>query len=148
MSDILHRLTIAAPPDTVHEAISTKRGIERWWTGSPVDGEDRLGGTLGFRFGGPDPGAIAEVVEDTDDRVVWHVVEGPADWVDTTVTFAIKSGENADTTLLFTHAGWRESNEFMHHCSTHWGAYLIGLKHGLEGGDFTPFPQGEVNHWP
>jgi hypothetical protein len=48
---------------------------------------------------------------------------------------------------VFSHAGWREPTEFMSMCSTHWASYLIGLKAGLEGRDYTPYPQGEVNRW-
>jgi uncharacterized protein YndB with AHSA1/START domain len=148
MPEILHRLTIAAKPESVHEAIATKAGVERWWTARPLEGEEKAGGTLRVFFGGADPSAVLDVVENASDRVVWRCVKGPADWIDTTITFATKLAQNGDTTLLFTHAGWREPSEFMHMCSTHWGSYLIGMKRGLEGGDFTPFPQGEVNRWP
>jgi len=45
-----------------------------------------------------------------------------------------------ETVVLFTHSGWREPTEFMHHCSTKWATVLIGLRGGLEGGAFTAFP--------
>jgi hypothetical protein len=35
--------------------------------------------------------------------------------------------------LLFTHAEWREPDEFIHHCSTKWAYFLLGLKAWLEG---------------
>ena len=38
------------------------------------------------------------------------------------------------------HADWREPAEFMHHCSTKWAYFLLGLKAGLEGGSATPYP--------
>jgi uncharacterized protein YndB with AHSA1/START domain len=142
MPDILHRLTIAAPPDSVHEAVSAKAGIERWWTGHPLEGEETPGGKLLFYFGGPDPIAAAEVLENTNERIVWRCVEGPDHWTGTTLTFVIKPRDDGDTTLLFTQAGWPEATEFMHLCSTHWASYLIGLKRGLEGGEFTPYPNG------
>ena len=28
----------------------------------------------------------------------------------------------------------------MHHCSTKWAYFLLGLKSGLEGGAATPYP--------
>jgi hypothetical protein len=43
--------------------------------------------------------------------------------------------------LSFTHGGWREPTELLHHCSTKWATFLIGLRSGLEGGSFTAFPE-------
>lgn len=41
MSSILHRLTIDAAPEHAQKLLARKEGIERWWTGHPVDGDDR-----------------------------------------------------------------------------------------------------------
>ena len=38
MPNILHRLSIDAPPERVHQLAATREGIERWWTGRPVAG--------------------------------------------------------------------------------------------------------------
>ena len=40
MPNILHRLSIAAPPERVAELAASTQGIERWWTGQPVTGVD------------------------------------------------------------------------------------------------------------
>jgi hypothetical protein len=45
------------------------------------------------------------------------------------------------------HADWREANEFMHGCSTNWGAYLTSLKPGAEHGEFAAYPAGEMSRW-
>jgi hypothetical protein len=42
MPDILHRITIDAPRDRVHELIATKTGLKRWWTGHPVGGDESV----------------------------------------------------------------------------------------------------------
>jgi uncharacterized protein YndB with AHSA1/START domain len=39
MPDILHCLSIDAPPERVHDLAATREGIQRWWTGHPVAGE-------------------------------------------------------------------------------------------------------------
>ena len=139
MHDIRHRVGIRAPVHTVYSAVATPDGIRAFWT-NQVDGESSLGGRLGFYFGGPTPAAIAEVIELSPDELVrWRCVDGPAEWIDTTITFGVHdSGDEA--VLLFTHGGWREPGEFMHHCSTKWATFLIGLRSGLEGGRFTAFP--------
>ena len=86
MPNILHRLSIDAPPDRVHQLAATREGIEQWWTGHP-------------------------------------------------------------STLLFSHEGWRQENEFMNGCSTNWAAYLMSLKAGAEGEGFNAFPGGEISRW-
>ena len=74
-----------------------------------------------------------EVVElSQDDHVQWRCVEGPPEWVGTTVTVRPEKEGDGETVLLFTHADWQEPVEFMHHCSTKWATFLIGLRSGLE----------------
>lgn len=119
------------------------RRIERWWTGHTLAPD---AGTLRFSFGGPDAAAAVEITEETPEQIVWRVVEGPPDWIGTDIIFTLRpTGEG--TTLLFSHAGWRETGEFMANCSSEWASYLIGLKAGAEGGSFTPYPAGQVSRW-
>ena len=33
MPDILHRISIDASPETVHDLVATTEGVGRWWTG-------------------------------------------------------------------------------------------------------------------
>jgi hypothetical protein len=118
---------------------ATRDGLAEFWT-AQVEGDCEVGGRLRFFFGNPERAAVMEVVERSpDERVQWRCVEGPAEWVDTTVTFDLKDSDG-ETVLLFTHANWREPVEFMHHCATKWATFLIGLRSGLEGGAFTAFP--------
>jgi uncharacterized protein YndB with AHSA1/START domain len=148
MPNILHRLSIDAPPERVHELIASTEGIARWWTGCPVGGEHTVGGSLRVYFRDPQrPAAVMEVLADTADEVVWRVTAGPDAWIDTRVTFALRSAGNDRTTLLFSHAGWREMSEFMSGCSTNWAAYLTSLKTGAEGGAFGAFPAGEISRF-
>ena len=148
MPNILHRLTIDAPPQRVHELIATGDGLASWWTGHPVGGDDTVGGRLAFYFSDPEnPAATMEVVERTPERVVWRCVGGPESWVDTRVTYALAPRPDGGTTLLFSHAGWREESEFMYGCSTNWGSYLTSLKSGAEGRGFAAYPEGEISRW-
>ncbi len=148
MPNILHRVTIDAPPKHVHELVATREGIALWWTGRPVGGEDSVGGRLSVYFGNAtNPAATFEVVERSAEQVVWQCVAGPSDWIDTRVTFALGSRADGGTTLLFSHEGWRVENEFMNGCSTNWGSYLTSLKAGAEGGKFNAFPGGEISRW-
>lgn len=147
MADILHRISIDANRELIRDLVSTKQGVENWWTGHPVGGTDRLGGRMLVYFGRSEPSAIMEVIEDTSERVVWRCVEGPRDWTETEITFRLEPTADGGTTLLFAHAGWGEPSDFMANCTTNWGAYLAGLKAGAEGSGFAPYPAGEISRW-
>jgi uncharacterized protein YndB with AHSA1/START domain len=147
MSDIRHRVGVQAPIDEVYDAVATREGLSHWWT-SDVEGESRVGGALAFWFGRPDAVATMEVIESSrPGRVEWRCIQGPEEWVGTTISFDLRA-EGEETVVLFAHAGWREPVEFLHHCTTAWGSYLLSLKRGLEGGTATPWPRNElVSSW-
>lgn len=148
MANILHRISIDAPVGSVHDLVATKAGIEQWWTSHPVLGDDAVGGRLQTYFSDAErPAAVFEVVEQAPAQIVWRCVEGPSDWLDTRIVFALEPTANGGTTLLFSHEDWQTENEFMHGCSTNWGAYLTSLKSGAEGRGFQPYPAGEVSRW-
>ena len=147
MVDILHRVGVVTPtPESVYQALTTVAGLTSWWT-EDVSGSGELGGVLEFRFP-PVGGFDMEVLEATPGkRVTWRVVDGPAEWVGTTIDWELRQ-DGEYTIVLFTHAGWREPVEFMHHCSTKWAVFLLGLKAGLEGGKATPFPDDlAISSW-
>jgi uncharacterized protein YndB with AHSA1/START domain len=142
MPDIRHRVGVFAPQQKVYEALSTTRGLSQWWT-RDVRGDEQQGKELEFYFGGEGPAAVMRVAELVPaERVVWECVGGAADWIGTTITFEVYPGpKDGETVVKFTHADWREAVEFMHHCSTQWAYFLIGLKAGLETGVWQPYPE-------
>ena len=148
MPEILHRISIDAPPQRVHDLIASTDGIARWWTGRPLTGEHAVGSHFSVYFGDAErPADVMDVLTDTPERVVWRVTDGPDSWIGTGITFALRPRAAGGTTLLFTHTGWSEPSEFMSGCSTNWGAYLTSLKHGAEGAGFGAYPQGEISRW-
>ena len=137
MEAIRHRVGIEAPPAQVVAKLTTIEGLATWWT-RDVIGDPGVGGKVKFLFGSEDRSVVMEVVEATDRRVVWRAVAGPDEWVGETFTFDLdQTGD--ETVLKFTNS-WREPVDFMFHCSTKWGYYLLSLKASLEGGEGTPFP--------
>jgi uncharacterized protein YndB with AHSA1/START domain len=147
MSEILHRISIVAPPSEVHDLIASAEGIETWWTGRALSGDTAVGGRFELYFSrGETPSAVMEVVSDTPEEIVWRCVGGPDEWLETRVTFTFRPSSEG-TTLLFEHSGWREPTEFMGGCTTNWGAYLTSLKSGAEGDGFRAYPAGEVSRW-
>ena len=137
MPNIVHRIGMEkASPEQVYRSVATREGLASWWT-EKVTGDSKVGNVLQFRFetGGSD----FEVLELTPPkRVRWKCVAGPEQWVDTRVYFDIIQ-EEGETILLFKHCGWRDETEYMHHCSTSWASFLLGLKELLDGGQGRPF---------
>ena len=147
MADIRHRVGIAAPLEEVYGAVATVDGVRSWWTREAY-GADGVGERVALHFGRPEPSAIYEVTDlDGAGRVGWRFIDGPPEWIGTTVDFDLRA-EGDETVVLFTHSDWREPVEFMHHCSSKWGVFLMGLKRGLEGGTAAPFPDdARISDW-
>jgi uncharacterized protein YndB with AHSA1/START domain len=139
MPDILHKVGIASStPERVYKALTTLDGLSGWWTTATYGEGDKVGGIIQFRFGAR--GIDMKVLDlEPGKYVLWQVIGGPGEWVGTMVHFAI--GQEEDWTIvLFTHQGWKEPVEFMHHCSTKWAVFLLSLKSLLESGKGSPAP--------
>jgi uncharacterized protein YndB with AHSA1/START domain len=137
MPDILHRVGMRASAATVYQALATTEGLSHWWI-TGTTGEPGVGGLLKFRQqgGGFDMRVLASK---PSELVRWECVEGPPEWIGTQLTFRLL-GKGAETYVLFTHAGWKDPVEFMHHCSTKWAIFLMSLKNWIERGEGRPHP--------
>jgi uncharacterized protein YndB with AHSA1/START domain len=138
MTDIHHRVGIKASPEKIYEALTTNDGLTRWWT-NDVSGAGEVGSTIEFRFngGGPDFTVTKLIPNKT---VCWqHSGNMPEPWMGTDISFQLELTEN-QTFVRFTHANWKESSDFMAHCSTKWAVFLLSLKDALETGKGKPFP--------
>jgi uncharacterized protein YndB with AHSA1/START domain len=145
MADILHRVGIKSSLDDVYLALTTPAGLAGWWT-TDTQGDGNVGGVLRFRFGAG--GFDLKVLElQPARRVRWQVIDGPAEWIDTTVSWELKQ-DGDYVIILFKHEDWREPVEFMHHCSTKWGVFLMSLKSLLETGRGAPDPHDvKIDDW-
>jgi uncharacterized protein YndB with AHSA1/START domain len=145
MVDILHRVGVESSLDDVYAALATREGVSSWWT-NDTQGESKVGGILTFRFG--TAGCDMEVLElNPAKRVLWQFIDGPEEWVGTRISWDLKQ-EDGYTIVLFKHQGWREPGEFMHHCSTKWGSFLMSLKSLVETGKGFPAPHDvHISNW-
>lgn len=147
MVDILHRIGVTTPtPEKVYEALTSTEGLAGWWT-ADTKGSAAPGGVLEFRFP-PVGGFDMEVLEARPgERVVWKVIDGPDEWIDTRVEWDLRQ-DGDYTIVLFAHRGWREPVEFMSHCSTKWALFLMSLKSLVETGTGAPAPQDiQISDW-
>lgn len=150
MVDILHRVGIKASLDEVYRALATREGLAGWWT-TNTQGAGKVGEVLKFRFSsdGKEIGGFdMNVLElKPGKRVLWQVVEGPAEWIGTKISFELKQ-EGDYSIVLFKHQGWKEPVEFMHHCSTKWATFLMSLKSLVETGKGQPSPDDvRIGNW-
>lgn len=150
MVDILHEVGIKASPSEVYKALATRDGVAGWWA-NETRGDSKVGSVLTFRFTmqGVEKGVIDMKVRELkpDQRVLWEVVGGPPEWIGTKVSFDLR--QDGDWCLVFfKHAGWAEPVEFMHHCTTKWGSYLMSLKQLVETGKGAANPNDvSVTSW-
>jgi uncharacterized protein YndB with AHSA1/START domain len=137
-SAIRHRIRVRSSTTAdVDAALTTIDGLRGWWT-TDTTGDAGVGGTIAFRFlaGGFD----MEVVELVPgERVVWRVVDGPPEWIGTTIRWELSQVDDF-AIVMFTHEGWTDVGAFMHHCSTKWASYLLSLKALVETGAGAPAP--------
>ena len=138
MPDILHKVGIrSSSPEEVYKVLTTVEGLSSWWT-TATQGRSDVGDVLQFRFGSG--GFDMKVAQLEPARhVLWQVIDGPSEWIGTTISFELKQHDDW-TIVLFKHADWTEPVEFMHHCSTKWAVFLLSLKSLLETGKGAPYP--------
>jgi uncharacterized protein YndB with AHSA1/START domain len=144
MVDILHRIGVkTSTPEQVYAALTTVDGLAAWWTADTKDSD----GVLQFRFP-PVGGFDMQVIETKPaEKVVWRVIDGPAEWIGTTIDWELRQ-DGEWTIVLFRHLGWAEPVEFMHHCSTKWATFLMSLKSQVETGAGQPAPKDvEISDW-
>ena len=150
MVDILHRVGIKASLEDVYKTLATPEGVGGWWT-NDAQGESNVGGTLTFRFsaGGVEIGSFKMKILELrpTELVLWEVIDGPAEWIGTTIRFELKQ-EDGYAIVLFKHQGWKEPVEFMHHCSTKWAIFMMSLKSLVETGKGAPSPHDiKIDNW-
>jgi uncharacterized protein YndB with AHSA1/START domain len=139
MPDILHRVGIkTSSPNDAYKALTTLEGLTGWWT-ADTRGKSEVGGVIHFQFGEHGFFDMKVVELDPAKRVLWQVVDGPAEWIGTKVSFELTQ-EGDFTIVLFKHQGWKEPVAFMHHCSTKWATFLVSLKSLVESGRGVPYP--------
>jgi uncharacterized protein YndB with AHSA1/START domain len=147
MAEILHRVGIKASPDAVYKALVTIKGLSDWWTDDTKGESNKIGGVIQFRFGEHGGFDMKIAALDPAKHVLWDVIDGPEEWIGTKIDWELKQ-EKDYTIVLFKHQGWKEPVEFMHHCSTKWGVFLLSLKSLVETGKGAAFPDDtKIDNW-
>lgn len=137
-ADILHEITIEAPPGTVYRLLSESDGLKRWWT-PDVQADREDGGTVIVDFGSRMTLLNFRIKELAANRLVhWVCADGPDEWKNTELIFEILP-EDGHTVLIFTHRGWQSIEGLLRRTNTDWGRLLYVLKNTAEGRSDSPF---------
>lgn len=138
MAEIRHRVGIQGSAAEIYRLLTTDAGLSQWWT-SDTEGAGGVGSVIYFRFG--DDGPRFEVTElVTDRRVRWrHYGDMPGAWKGSEILFDLQA-EEKQTIVAFSHYNWPQADDFLAHCSTKWGIFMMSLKSCVETGTGQPYP--------
>jgi uncharacterized protein YndB with AHSA1/START domain len=138
MFEIRHRVGISGSAEDIYHQLTTDEGLSKWWT-TDTRGAGGPGSVIAFRFDGDGPDF--EVVELIANRkVVWrHSGEMPPAWKGSEISFELVPAKK-QTYVNFRHYNWARTDDFLAHCSTKWGVFMLSLKSSIETGRGQPFP--------
>jgi len=138
MAEIKHRVGIKGSAAEIYAMLTTDTGLCRWWT-SDTRGAGEVGSIIHFRFA--ETLVDFEVIELVSDRLVrWrHSRDMPPAWMGSKIVFELEQ-QDKQTILLFSHYDWQNSDDFLAHCSTKWGIFMMSLKACVETGNGNPYP--------
>ena len=137
MADILHQVTINAPPESVYEAITTQVGLTAWWT-RDTQALAKVGSVACFAFNKRAVlfrMKIAQLAPHI--RVRWQCLGDNSEWKGTSLTFDLTPTSDG-TVVRFAHRGWKSTQGILAMCSYDWANYLRSLKAYVETGQGMP----------
>jgi uncharacterized protein YndB with AHSA1/START domain len=129
MADLIHSITVAAPPAAVYPLVANGRGFQAWWAQDVTVKPDEVT-ELGF-FDRTTVYRLRPVTLEDNHRAVWQCESGQ-EWSGTRLIFELEN-RNATTLVRFSHAGWQKATEFFVSCNTTWGELMFRLKAAAEG---------------
>jgi uncharacterized protein YndB with AHSA1/START domain len=135
----LHQITIAAPPERVFEAITTREGFLGWWT-DDAQAEPAIGSVDEFGFFHRSVVFHMRVdALDPPHHLHWTCIDGPEEWVGTEIDFRLGPDGRGGTVAHFQHGGWRTTSGHFPTSNTTWGHLMHRLKAYAEGREPGPY---------
>ena len=142
--DILHEVTIDAPPAKVYEALTEQSGLQAWWT-EHATAETQVGSVSEFSFYG---GAVVFKLSvdklEPNGKVYWGVQQGAPGWDNTRITWDLTAAEDK-TKVLLGHRRWASTDGLYASSSYNWAWYMTSLKTYLETGAGTPHTDADMS---
>jgi uncharacterized protein YndB with AHSA1/START domain len=132
---IVHEVSINASAQTVFDAATTREGLAAWWTLLPEASESTGISTVPF---GSDEVTLQSLLVEAPEIVQWECVDGPQEWVGTSVALRIEqlpadiTGGEPVSVVRFWHGGWAYEDGLMPRVSFQWALLLESLRQYAE----------------
>jgi uncharacterized protein YndB with AHSA1/START domain len=127
-----HTITIDAPKEDVFKAITTKDGLQGWYT-AKAEGDAGHEQEIKLHFKTKEgPFHWKVQITKPGSTVRWECLQGPGSSVGTTAVFQLADKGDGRTTVDLDHEGVDESDEKLRVCNTMWGALMLHLKKYVE----------------
>jgi uncharacterized protein YndB with AHSA1/START domain len=135
--DLHHQVPVQASPAKVYAAISTAAGNRGWWTADSTV-EQKAGGKAAFGFDKHQ--MVFHMTVDKlipNKEVVMSCRGDHPEWAGTILTWKIEQ-DGDQTSVRFTHSGWKSMTGFCASCNSMWGNLMFRLKRYVESGKADP----------
>lgn len=134
--ELVYVNAIAAPPEKVWQALTDPAFTARYWYGTRVESDWRVGSPITFvkpeGMGPPDTGIVLVADRPRTLSFSWHIVWGEmAREKDSRVTFTIEA-DGAGSKLILVHDEFEEGSQAAEALKNGWKGILAGLKKILE----------------
>lgn len=127
-----HSIRINAPEEEILDAITTRKGLEGWYTPTVEEGTEESDEVV-LHFRGNEGPFRWKIKQARPSKVVtWECLEGPGSSAGTKAVFRLTSKNERGTTLELNHDGLDEMNDKNTVCNTMWGALMLHLKKFVE----------------
>jgi len=128
--------TIAAPPEKVWQGLTDPAFTERYWYGTRVESDWKVGSPITFvkgpGMGAPDTGTVLVADRPRTLSFSWHIAWGEmAKEKDSRVTFTIEP-DGTGSKLTLVHDEFEDGSTAAEALKNGWPGILIGLKKTLE----------------
>lgn len=131
---------IDADRAAVLKALTTRTGVESWWSDAVEGTPGEAGGAFRISFPGVEAPFEFDVTASTDQRVEWRTGGFPPWWQGTTIRWDVTDGAGGvGTQLLFSHRDFDADNEIIPIVTPAWAQIVARLKSYAEDGMSRPF---------
>lgn len=132
MATIAHQIWVNAPKEKVYEAVTTTKGLSKWWL-ADCTAKPEIGFVNTFRMGGHIHNKMLVVDLRPNEYAEWECINNNGAWTGNHLSFEIIE-KNEVCILNFKHSGWESQTEFFTICNFHWARHLLMLKAFCETG--------------
>jgi uncharacterized protein YndB with AHSA1/START domain len=139
VATILLRVPVDADAGSIYKTVSTSDGVNGWWS-NHTEGPAGVGSTMKVAFPDAPMTFDFEVTEEEPNQgVSWRCLAGPPEWIGTDIKFDIGPDEQGNTSVLFSHDGWKTPQKSFPFIAYSWAQILPRLKQLAEEGRPEPF---------